>query len=460
MTPAAVLFLLVNAAALLAAPRRWAALPLVIGACYITYGQGVEAGPFSFNVLRILILIGLMRIMARGERIAGGLNGLDWLFIPWSLWLLASTLFRAGAADDMVYRLGQVFTICGVYFLLRVFCQSIEDVQRLVKVTAIVLLPVALAMVYEKLASYNLFSIFGDVPSGVMVREGRLRARGPFGHPILAGTVGAVCLPMMLGLWQRDRRYAMVGLFSGCCMILASASSGPLLSSAVGVMAIAFWGIRDRMRSVRWLAVAGYIGLDLVMKAPAYYLMGRIDLAGGSSGYHRALLIDSALRHLDEWWLAGTNYTRHWMPTGVSWSGDHTDITNHYLHFGVLGGLPLMFLFIAMLAMAFRYVGLSIRRAGQTRLDQFLIWSLGASLAAQAATCLSVSYFDQSFLFLYLTLAGVSSAWNTAAEPATAPSPARGPAVEEANSYAALVARWDAVRERLRLSATSSRGQP
>jgi hypothetical protein len=39
----------------------------------------------------------------------------------------------------------------------------------------------------------------------------------------------------------------------------------------------------------------------------------------------------------------------------------------------------------------------------------FLAWSFGAGLFAHAATCVSVSYFDQSVLFLYLTLAAAAT---------------------------------------------------
>ena len=37
------------------------------------------------------------------------------------------------------------------------------------------------------------------------------------------------------------------------------------------------------------------------------------------------------------------------------------------------------------------------------------MWALGASLFSHAATFLSVSYFDQPVVFLYLTLAGICS---------------------------------------------------
>jgi len=99
----------------------------------------------------------------------------------------------------------------------------------------------------------------------------------------------------------------------------------------------------------------------VVMKAPPYYLMARVDLSGGSTGWHRARLIESSMEHLGEWWFAGTDYTRHWMPTGVYFSPNHVDITNHYLAMGVLGGLPLLFLFVLLLVKGFSIVGHSVR---------------------------------------------------------------------------------------------------
>jgi hypothetical protein len=171
------------------------------------------------------------------------------------------------------------------------------------------------------------------------------------------------------------------------------------------------WRGRYRMRVVRWLAVLVYIGLYVVMKVPPYFLIARFDLAGGSTGWHRAELIDSAIRHFDEWWLTGTDYTRGWMPTGVSWSPTQTDVTNYYLYMGVLGGLLLMLLFVCMLSVGFVFIG-KIVRTGETGSPFcFVAWALGASLFAHAVTCISVAYFDQSFLFLYLSLAATGSSY-------------------------------------------------
>ena len=305
-----------------------------------------------------------------------------------------------------------VYNACGIYFLLRVFCRSIDDVVGLCRITAILLVPLAVEMLYEKLTSHNLFSILGGVPESPSIREGRIRAQGPFAHSILAGTIGAVCLPFVIARWRQHRKEAFIGIGTCAVMIFASSSSGPIMSAMAALGALWMWRYRQRMRIVRWLAVFGYIGLELVMNAPVYYLIARIDLAGGSTGYHRSRLIQSAFEHLSEWWLAGTDYTRDWMATGVTWSADNTDITNHYLQMGVIGGLPLMVLFIATLAKGFSFVGQLMQHAALESESRFMVWALGASLFAHAVTFISVSYFDQSFLFIYLTLALISSTWS------------------------------------------------
>ncbi len=77
---------------------------------------------------------------------------------------------------------------------------------------------------------------------------------------------------------------------------------------------------------------------------------------------------------------------------------------------GVDGGLPLMLLFIAILAKGFSYVGQTLRQMPESSpQSRFMVWALGAMLFAHAATFISVSYFDQSFVFIYLTLAAISS---------------------------------------------------
>jgi hypothetical protein len=349
----------------------------------------------------------------RGERLAGELNGLDRIILIWAIWMLASSYFHKEPTAEVITRLGLVYDALGLYFLLRIFCQSLEDVKNLCRLTAILLVPVAIEMIYEKLTFHNLFAVLGGGAEIPAIREGRIRAQGPFAHAILAGTVGAVCLPLIVSIWKKHRKTAVAGFTACAIMIVLCASSGPIFSVFVAIGGLFLWRYHDqvRMRFILWIALIAYIALDVIMKDPAYFLISRIDIIGGSTGWHRARLIQSAIEHLPEWWFSGTDYTRHWMPTGVSWSTEHTDITNHYIGMGVTGGLPLMILFILTIWWGFRYVGELLRLLDKDALeDKFFIWCVSCSLFAHAVTCVSVSYFDNSIIFLYLVLAMISSA--------------------------------------------------
>lgn len=409
----ATVFFIAASFTLLKVPRRWAAMPLLAGACYMTLGQRIEIGPFNFTVIRLLLLIGFVRVVIKGEWLQGGLTGLDRLLVCWAGWALCSSAFHTDPQATLVNHFGMVYNTLGVYFLIRCFCRDAQDTLVLIKIIAWLLVPVAVEMFSEQVTGQNVFAALGDSAIEPSIRKGRLRSQGPFAHAILAGTVGAVCFPLMMGLWRSHSKIAAVGTAACFAMVLTSASSGPIMSLIFGVFALSMWPYRHLTRSMRIAAVAGYLFLEIVMSAPAYYLVARIDLTGGSTGYHRAKLIESAIQYLDEWWLAGTDYTRHWMPYGVPWSEDHADITNHYLAQGVRGGLALMLFFISIVWWGFRHVGQALRARSEARLDeQFLAWTLGSSLFAHAATCTSVAYFDQSFLFLYLTLGLIVSLKN------------------------------------------------
>jgi len=407
MTPFTAVFLLINAIILLALPRRLALLPLLIGCCYMTVSQRVDIGPITLTVIRILVAVGFVRVLVRGEKLPGGANALDIIVIAWIVWFALSSFLHPGDKSPLVFNLGQAFNIGGVYFLIRIFCSNQEEFVGIIRMIAWLLAPIAVEMVLEHLTGKNLFSVFG---AGVLVRDDKFRATGPFAHAILAGSVGAACFPLMLGILRDYRKTALVGMLACVVIVIASNSSGPLMSLIFGICALCLWFRREWLKYILWTAVACYMILTIAMERPAYYIINSIDLTGSSTGWHRAYLIETSINHLGEWWLAGTNFTRHWMPTGVSWSPDHCDITNYYILMGVWAGLPLVFLFIAMIWKAFRYAG-EIIKTGKplSERDRFLMWCVGSALFAHTATCVSVAYFDQSYIFMFLCLAAIGS---------------------------------------------------
>jgi hypothetical protein len=386
-----------------------AAIPLLVGAAYMTRGQILEIGPAHFTVVRILVTVGILRVLLKGERIANGMNQVDRWLVLWAVFLIASSIFHT--SDAWVFRIGLMWSEVGCYFLFRVFIQDAEDVEQIFKALCVALVPIAVLMLLEKVIGRNLFAVLlGGINEIPTFRNGHFRAQGPFDHPILAGVVGATCFPMALHLWKSHRKYALVGLFSAGGIIFASTSSGPIMMLLFILFGLALWKVRDHLRSIRWLALIAVIALDAVMKDPVYFLMARIDISGGSTGWHRSQLIRSSIEHLGEWWLAGTDYTRHWMATGIYANTNHTDITNHLLGIGVMGGLPAMFLFIMVLVAGFGKVGRALRENKNASMEQrLLIWTLGAILFGHVWNFWSISLFDQSVVFFYLILASISA---------------------------------------------------
>jgi hypothetical protein len=402
-------FLIVATVGILVLPRRWAPVPLLASCCYMTVGQGLDIGPISLPIYRLVLAIGLLRVFARGERIVGGLNTIDKLVLTWAAWLVFASFFHERLpGSGPIYTSGFVFNVVLVYFLVRVWCGDLAELVGMLRVVAWLLVPVALAMINEHIREVNVFAVFGGVPEEVLVRDGEIRAQGPFQHPILAGTVGAVCFPLLVGIWREHRISSVVGLAASVTMVWASTSSGPLMSLLLGLAALLLWGRRNWLPVLRWAVVGAYLSAQVLMTRPAYYLISKFDLTGSSTGWYRSRLIESAIEHLSEWWLFGTDYTRHWMP--VPLNSRHSDITNYYIEIGVIGGLLAMILLIAILWRAFVYVGAALRSKSAALSErQFMIWCLGAGLFAHATTSLSVAYFDQSMMFFWLNVGVISS---------------------------------------------------
>ncbi len=393
--------LFVLALLVLLLPREHLMLPLLVCACYLPIGPALELESLSFSSLRLLIGVAHVRFLLRGEYRSVSLQPLDYWITLWAVWSVLSSLLHEDIPATLINRMGMVYNVLGIYCYLRVVLQSVSAVWRAVSLLALLWLPLALEMSLEQLTGRNLFHWLGGLPELAESRGDRIRAQGPFAHPILAGTVGAVMLPLMLQYRRASRGVAWAGTAASLTLIAASASSGPILAALAGLAGLWLWQKPARIKGLLLWGVSGYVIAELLMQAPAYYLVSRIDLTGGSTGWHRAALIEAALQHLEEWWLAGSDYTRHWLPYGVSWSENHVDITNYFIRMGVDGGLLQMLLFLKVLQTGFgRVCLLPVTPLGV---------ALGASLCAHVVSFLSVAYFDQSIVFLYLILAAMAA---------------------------------------------------
>ena len=407
-------FIILAACALgvLVASRKNALIPFIAGCCYLTNAQSINLGGSYLPAFRLLLIVGLIRVLVKGERIEGGLLAKDkWVFALAAWVILASFGHEFAPGSGPKYAIGIAFNITVAYVLFRVWALDLMSVKDAIGSLSFVLLPVALSMIVEVTTGKNLFSIFGGVNPDVAIRDGEFRASGPFKHPILAGTVGATLLPLFIGLCSHARIRAIIGIVAAVAIVVTSNSSGPMMSAVVAIAAVCFWKFRVHTRKVQIGAVLFYIAYDIISVLPGYYIITKADFTGSSTGRHRADLIAASIRYLSEWWFVGTDYTRHWMLFGVSFSPNHTDITNYYLAFGVMSGLAGLFMLVWLIWLSFRQVGNFVRPdSGMANSDKFFVWCLGAGMLSHAATSISVSYFDQSVNFFWMNLALISSA--------------------------------------------------
>lgn len=413
LTPPGALFLAVMVVLTFSLPRQWAVVPLLATVCYMPLGQQLVIGGLHFPILRLVILAGVARVVCRGEHLGFPRNRLDKLFLWWAvLSLIIGTLSKPSGVL-LVNRLGVFFNAVGIYYLASCWAKDFKAFIGLVKVLALMVIPIAVLMIVEKSTSRNVFSVFGGVPEITIAREGHLRCQAAFRHPILAGTFGATSFPFFVGLWFQGRgakRLALLGGVSACIITIAASTSGALVALLLGGVGFAFWRLRYQMRLVRRGILVLILALACIMNAPVWYLTARLSSITGGTGWHRAWLVDAAIAHFDEWWLCGTTYTANWGANQiVDDDPDNIDITNQFISEGVKGGLVKLALFIAIIVQCFKVIGRRTKvEAAKSFAGGILYWAMGVSLFTHCVSFWSIVYFDQMAVIWYWLLAVIS----------------------------------------------------
>src|SRR5690606_22804133 len=135
----------------------------------------------------------------------------------------------------------------------------------------------------------NMFAFLGGVPEITVIRNDRLRCQGAFAHPILAGCFWATLMPLMaafrFGSTNRAAPWT-AGLVCSLVIVINCASSTPVAAVMFGTVALLVFPSRQLPPLFRVGIVLALCGIHMAMKAPVWHLVARIDLAGGSTGWH------------------------------------------------------------------------------------------------------------------------------------------------------------------------------
>jgi len=400
--PLGLLALIILGLALFLAPRRYALVPVIGLLTMVSIAQRVSIGGLDFSFVRLLVLAGFARVFTRGELRGIRRNRMDIAVILWTVSGIVVHTLGVGAVSAFVYKTGRALEFSGMYFLARVLVRSWRDVAVLARTVAILSVPVALAFYVEKTTGRNPFSFLGGVTEITAIREGRLRCQGAFAHPIIAGTFWALTLPWLVLTWMEGRQRVLmtVGCLCSLFIIYASSSSTPVVCVMLGIVGACFYPARRFMPTIRLVGLLALIGLHMVMKAPVWSLVARVDIVGGSTGFHRFRLIDQAIYRFDEWALFGTPSTHHW-----GW-GLH-DVTNTYILVGIGGGFLTLVLFVRLLVIGFSSAGRMLRAATGI-VERRRAWTVGVLFFVHAVCMVVLGYFGQMDTLWFIQL-GIAS---------------------------------------------------
>src|ERR1700677_4295453 len=221
LNPAVLILILVACAFICFAPRQKALAAFLTAGILIPIDQVLVLAGVHFPMLRVLAIFGLVRILkekyaSKTWLFVGGFNKLDRAVILLAVSTAVSGVILFREFGAVVYQAGNLCTVLGSYLLLRLLIRNEDDIVRGIKVLAWITAFCAIVMTYERTTGQNPYAMLGGARAAayahLVERADKFRAQGPFGHSILAGTFGAVVVPLFFALWLKDKKYRKIAV--------------------------------------------------------------------------------------------------------------------------------------------------------------------------------------------------------------------------------------------------------
>jgi hypothetical protein len=388
---------LVLTVTVLVVPRRYFVLPYIVAACLIPSDQRVILMGLDFTVLRTLIAAGILRMFARNEIVSIQWNRFDKILFIWLICRSIVYILLWQDVSAVINRSGVLYDALGLYWLFRQNIRSWDDVRQSAKIFAVAAIISVPLIAFEWITGHNPFSALGRVSTEL--RDGRYRCEGAFPHSIMLGLFWATLVPIFIGLASADRRKKLFWAATAAAVfiVISTTSSTPIAVLIEIALLLALFNLRRYGRWMFYGLCVLTVMLHLAMKAPVWHLIARVNIVGGSTGWHRFHLIDQAIRHFGEWAILGTKSTMQW-----GWGME--DITNQYVLEGVRGGLISLVLLVMILFIGVRTLGTYSLRS-MPRKWQWFVWCVCVAMLGHCLSFIGVSYFGQIMMLLYMMLA-------------------------------------------------------
>jgi hypothetical protein len=392
INPVLAVYLLLAIVLVLILPRNKVIAPFLFAFFTIPIEQVVVLGGFHFTALRFLILAGLAKRAFSRKTASDRFGGVDWAVVLWSISAAVCFCLEYRETAAVVRQVGNLLDGLGGFLVVRFLIPDRETIRRTFKTLAAISVVLGICMIFEQIGHRNVFGYLGGPAIEPAVRNGRIRSGATLGY-LHAGAFAGVLIPLFIWLWTegKSRLASFAGLIGATMMVITSASSTSYLAFGGGLVGLALWPLRNRLRLLRWGLVCVLVGLHLVMKAPVWALIQRIDLTGSSSGSQRYMLVDMTIRHFGDWWLWGTNaYTK--------WGWESWDLCNQFVAVALTGGLLTLIFYLAIFQRSFSSIGTARKLAIGDRSEEWFLWCLGSSLFATVVAHFGINYMAQGIM--------------------------------------------------------------
>jgi hypothetical protein len=411
-TPLSLAVLLLGVCLVLFGPRNWV-LPTFL-AISVFMSLALQVIIFGQHLMpyRLITLVACARLVMRGEFRGLTLSKIDKTFLLFCACTILAETIRAGSEGFIYAFANNAVDGLGAYFLCRCLFRDAADLKRMLVSLAFVSLVLAGFMGLEYVTGRNWLTMLGAVQDMIVARKGRLRCAASFNIAITAGTFGALLLPLFVGCWWqggRMKKWAILGCLASSLITVTSGSASPLSTYLIGIIGLCAWPLRAYMRKIRWGTAFLLVALHLVMKAPVWALIMRVQLVPGASAYHRFNVLDTFINNIGQWWLCGVQST-------TDWGYEVDDVANQYCVIAKHGGLLALCLFVWVISLAFGEVGRTAQLVKRHRPTELMVWSFGVLLFAHVTAFFGISYFDQVRVIWYISLAMLASVGLLASE--------------------------------------------
>ena len=175
--PAVLVMVLLAGVLMCVWPRRRAIIPFLAAAILIPTDQVLLIGPAHFPMLRLLVLFGIVRIAkemisSKARLFSSGMNKIDWAVILLTIFTALNGILLFQDSKAAFNQVGSLYTVFGVYFLLRFLIRSEDDVWRAIQTLAWVAAIVAVIMTYEQATGHNPYAMLGRKTCRLRVARG------------------------------------------------------------------------------------------------------------------------------------------------------------------------------------------------------------------------------------------------------------------------------------------------